>query len=68
VAESEGMMGSIYRPKYRNADGDLVESSVWWLKFYVNGKPVRVNSKTDKEGKARQILKLKEATRPAGCP
>jgi hypothetical protein len=42
-------MGSLYRPKYRNAAGELVDSSVCWCKFYVNGKPVRMNTKTDRE-------------------
>ena len=34
-------MGMLYRPKYRNAVGELVESAIWRIKFYVNGKPVR---------------------------
>jgi len=61
-------MGSIYRPKYKNKNGELVESSIWWLKFYVNGKPVRYSTRTDKEGVARKILKLKEGDGVAGRP
>ena len=26
-------MGSIYRPKYKNGAGELVEVAVWWLKL-----------------------------------
>lgn len=53
-------MGMVYRPKYRNAAGELVESSKWWIKFYVNGKPIRENTKTDSETKAKKLLKLRE--------
>jgi len=48
-------MGSLYRPKYKNKAGELVESAVWWLSFYANGRQVRESSKTTKE------------PRPAGC-
>ena len=61
-------MGAIYRPKYRNAAGELVESSAWWLRFYVNNKPVRLNSKKDKETVARKLLKLKEGDAAHGLP
>lgn len=61
-------MGMLYRPKYRNAAGELVESSKWWIKFYVNSKPVRENTKTDKEAKARNLLKLREGEAVKGVP
>lgn len=61
-------MGSIYRPKYRNPAGALVESSVWWCKFYVNGTPVRMNTETDRETKAKNFLKLKEGDAVRGLP
>ncbi len=32
-------MGSIYRPKYKDRNGVKKESQVWWIKYYVNGRP-----------------------------
>lgn len=59
-------MGSLYRPKYRTKAGELVESSIWWCKFHVNGKPVRMNTKTDRETKAKQFLKVHEGDAARG--
>src|SRR5208283_3935911 len=38
--------GSIFRPKYRDKNGDLVESQVYWVKYYKDGKPLRESTKT----------------------
>jgi integrase len=38
--------GSIYRPKYRDKDGNLIESMVYWVKYYKDGKPLRESTKT----------------------
>ena len=38
--------GSIFRPKYRDKNGDLVESLVYWVKYYKDGKPLRESTKT----------------------
>jgi integrase len=61
-------MGSIYRPKYKNTKGELVESSVWWLSYYANGRQVRESSKTVKESKARGLLRAKEGDAERGLP
>ena len=37
--------GSIYRPKYRDKNGDLVESQVYWVKYYKDGKPLRESTR-----------------------
>jgi hypothetical protein len=34
----------------------LVESSIYWIKYYSNGKPYRENSHTDKITKAEKLL------------
>jgi hypothetical protein len=61
-------MGSIHRPKYKNAAGELVESSVWWLKYRVHGKVVReaTEPKTTKETIARRQLRLKDGDAERG--
>lgn len=63
-------MGSIYRPKYRNAASELVEASVWWLKYRANGRVVReaTDPKTDKESIARGQLRVKEGDAERGLP
>ena len=37
--------GSIFRPKYRDKNGELVESQVYWVKYYKDGKPLRESTK-----------------------
>jgi integrase len=61
-------MGSIYRPKYKNKTGELVEVSVWWLKYRANGRLVRESTepKTTKETVARGQLRLKEGDAERG--
>ena len=49
-------MGSIYRPK--NKSGELC--SVWWIKFYVHGKPVKESTGSAKESDAKALLKERE--------
>ncbi len=57
-------MGWLYRPKLRS--GKL--SSKWWVKYYVNGRPVRETTGTEKESEARRFLKLKEGAVAKGSP
>ncbi len=46
-------MGSLYRPKLRS--GKL--SSKWWVKYYVNGRPIRESTGAEKEQDAtRRVL------------
>ncbi len=57
-------MGYLYRPKLRS--GKL--SSKWWVKYYVNDRPVRETTGTEKESEARRFLKLKEGAVAKGSP
>jgi hypothetical protein len=63
-------MGSIYRPKYKNAAGELVEVSVWWLKYRADGRIVRESTepKTTKESIVRGQLRVKEGDAGRGLP
>ncbi len=42
-------MGSLYK-----------RGSVWWIKYYRNGRPIRESTATDKEMEAKRFLKLRE--------
>ncbi len=61
-------MGMIYKPKYTKPDGSRVESAVWWLKYYRNGKPIRESARSTSEAHARRQLKLKEGDVARGVP
>jgi site-specific recombinase XerD len=59
-------MGSIYRPKYKDRHGQERMSAVWWVKYYVNGRPVRESTETANLGDAKEILKQKEGDATKG--
>jgi len=48
-------MGSLYR-----------RGRFWWIKYYVDGRPIRESAKTDKETEARKLLKLREGAAAEG--
>jgi hypothetical protein len=53
--------GSIYRPKWRDPKtGKLVESSIWWIKYFRHGKPYRESSHSDKIMVAERLLKKRQ--------
>lgn len=53
-------MGSVYRPKYKDKNGNYVESEIWWIKYYRNGKPFRESSESKKKTDAEKKLKQRE--------
>jgi len=57
-------MGYLYRRKFRN--GKI--GRIWWAKYYVNGRPARESTGTDKESEARRLLKEREGRVAAGQP
>lgn len=61
-------MGSIYRRRYRTADGTIKESSTLWIKYFRDGKPLRESAGTDKESEAKRLLKLREGDVVRGVP
>jgi hypothetical protein len=60
-------MGSLYRRKYRAADGVLRESAVIWLKYRdALGVLRRESSGVEKEQEARRVLRKKDGKAEAG--
>jgi integrase len=53
-------MGSIYKKKYKNKEGELYEGNVWWIKYYRNGKPFRESSSSIKITTAKKLLQERE--------
>ncbi len=39
-------MGNIFRPRYKY-QGQLCESAVWWIRYYVDGKVHRESAGTE---------------------
>jgi hypothetical protein len=40
-------MGSIYRPTYKDRHGNVRESSVYWIQYFVGGKRERENTHSE---------------------
>lgn len=49
-------MGSLYQRK----NGSGVVGSIWWCKYYQNGRPIRESTNTTKETEAKRFLKERE--------
>lgn len=61
-------MGMIYRRRYKRPDGTTVEGTVWWIKYYRNGIPMRESSGSEKETVAKNLLKQREGDIQRGLP
>src|SRR5262245_8589499 len=61
-------MGSLYRPKYRDRNGECQQSAVWWLKYRMHGRVLRESSGTESEQQARRLLKRREGAVEEGRP
>jgi integrase len=53
-------MGKIFRPKYKDRNGVIRESAVWWIRFRQHGKTERQSTETTSETKARTFLRERE--------
>jgi len=54
-------MGTIYKRKWKDPKtGELVEGSIFWIKYYRHGKPYRESSKSEKPKDAERLLKRRE--------
>jgi hypothetical protein len=59
-------MGSIYRPKYKDRNGQKRQSSVWWIQYYSRGRKIRESTDTEEFGDAKEYLKRKEGDATRG--
>ena len=57
-------MGYLYRPKLKNGK----PARIWWVKYYVNGSPIRESTGTKKETEAKRFLKVREGRVAMGQP
>ena len=53
-------MGMIYKRKRKDKQGNVREGSIWWIKYYRNGKPYFESTKSKKETDAKKLLKKRE--------
>jgi integrase len=61
-------MGSIYKQRWKDKNGTVHESRIWWIKYYRDGKPVRETTETEKITEARTFLKRREGDVAKGVP
>jgi integrase len=61
-------MGSIYKQRWKDKDGTIHESSIWWIKYYRDGKTIRESSESSKETVAKKLLKSREGDVVKGIP
>jgi hypothetical protein len=55
-------------PKYKRGSGSVYRrGGIWWLKYYVDGKPVYESAKTKDRGEARDQLNVKLGQLPKGA-
>ena len=57
------MAGYVFKPSYRDKDGNKKQSSVWWIGYSVNGKKQRESAKTRDKKEAEALLARRLAAR-----
>lgn len=61
--------GRVYKPQYVvKSTGERKESAIWWMKYYVDGKPRQENTHTKKKKEALGLLAQRTATAARGEP
>ena len=53
-------MGTIYRRKFKDKNGNTREGKTFWIRYKHNGKPVYESAKSDKWADAANLLKRLE--------
>jgi len=60
-------MGSIYRRKWKDKNGNTKEGKILWIKYYDrNGKPIRESTGSTKDADAKRLLKKREGEISSG--
>jgi integrase len=59
-------MGSIYRPKYTDRQGEKRESAVFWIQYYSHGRKIRESTETADFTDVKDILKKREGEATKG--
>ena len=60
-------MGSIYRRKWKDKDGNIKEGKILWIKYYDrSGKPIRESTGSTKDADAKRLLKRREGEISSG--
>ena len=60
-------MGMIYRRKKRDpTTGILEEQGPYWMKYYIEGRPIQESTKTFDKDSAKRVLKIKEGEIASG--
>ena len=59
--------GRIYQKSYRDRHGNPAKTESWYLKYYVNGKPVECSSGTTDYDEALEMLRKRMANASAEC-
>jgi integrase len=67
--KNERGLGFVYCPKYRDRKtGEVRTSPTWWVSFNINGRQIRLSSKSSNRNDAVRLLKRKLAEAQAGHP
>ncbi len=61
-------MGSIYKRNRRNRQGKLIQSPVWWIKYFRSGLPYRESSGSTRRADAERLLREREGRIARGQP
>jgi integrase len=61
-------MGTIYRRKFKDKNGNTREGKTFWIKYYHGGKPIYESTKSDKWADAANLLKQREGDAASGKP
>lgn len=61
-------MGTIYRRKFKDKDGNIKEGKTYRIKYYHNGKPFYENAESIKWADAANLLKQRKGDLAQGNP
>ena len=61
-------MGHIYKRTWKDKQGNIHQSEIWWIKYHRDGKPFYESSGSTKRGDAKRLLKDREGDIVKGVP